>query len=120
MPKLHQMIESKYLRKEDVEQDTTVTLGRVAQESMPNGEKRWVLAFAEFDKGLVLNTTTIRVLADSFGHDSDDWLHKRAVLYVDPNVSFKGQVVGGLRLRPIRGSAPPPPARDALEDEITF
>ena len=120
MPKLHQMIESKYLRKEDVEQDTTVTLGQVTQQSMPNGEMRWCLSFAEFDKALVLNTTSIRVLADAFGQDSDDWLHKRAVLYVDPNVSFKGQVVGGLRMRPIKGSAAPAPAQDPLEDEITF
>lgn len=118
MPKVNQMIESKYLRKEDVEQDTTVTLGDVTQDSMPNGESRWVLAFAEYDKGLVLNTTTIRVLADAFGQDSDDWRGRKAVLYVDPNVSFKGQVVGGLRMRPIKGQ--PAPAQEPLEDAINF
>ena len=120
MPKLNEMIQSKYLRKEDIEHDTTVTLGKVTQEAMPNGEPRYVLGFAEFDKGLVLNTTTIRVLGDAFGNDTNDWLHQRAVLFVDPNVSFKGQVVGGLRMRPIKASAPPPPKQAPLEDEITF
>jgi hypothetical protein len=59
---------------------------------------------------MVLNTTTIRVLEKAFGPDSDDWAGKKVVLYTDPNVSFKGQVVGGLRLRPLKTPAPAKPA----------
>ncbi|MDT8320746.1 MAG: hypothetical protein RQ826_09510 [Xanthomonadales bacterium] len=115
--KVNQMIESKYLRKEDIDADTTVTLGEVTRESMPNGDQRFVLHFPEYEKGLVMNTTTIRVLADAFGGDTDHWKGQKAVLYVDPNVSFKGQVVGGLRLRPIKGQ---PVVDDDLNDAINF
>jgi len=104
MPKVTEMIESKFLRKEDIDDDIIVTIRGVKLEDMPGdgNERRWVLSFRELPKGLVLNVTTIRVLDKAYGGDTDDWTGKKVVLYVDPNVSFKGQVVGGLRLRPQR------------------
>lgn len=121
MPKVSEMIVSKYLRKEDCEDDVTVTIRDCTLETMPGeeGEKRWILHFRELPKGLVLNTTTIRVLEKTFGADSDDWNGKRATLYVDPNVSFRGQVVGGLRLRPIKAAIAKPVAVEVdFNDEI--
>ncbi len=108
MPKVSEMIQSKFLRKDDVDDDVIVTIKDVSLEDMPgdSGEQRWVLAFRELPKGLVLNTTSIRVLEKAFGQDSDDWRGQKVSLYVDPNVSFKGQVVGGLRLRPLKAKAP--------------
>src|SRR5581483_8362074 len=108
-PKVSEMIVSKFLRKDDVDDEIIVTIKSVKLEDMPgeDGEQRWVLYFRELGKGLVLNTTTIRVLEKTYGQHSDDWTGKRVVLYVDPNVSFKGQVVGGLRIRP---SKPKPDA----------
>ena len=102
MPKTSEMIESKFLRKDDIDDDLIVTIKGVRLEDMPgdSGERRWVLAFRELPKGLVLNVTSIRVLDKAFGNDTDGWIGKKVVLYVDPNVAFKGQVVGGLRLRP--------------------
>lgn len=107
MPRVSEMIVSKFLRKEDIDDDVIVTCKSVALEDMPGegDEKRWVLMFRELPKGLVLNTTTIRVLAKAFGENSDDWTGQKVTLYVDPNVSFKGQVVGGLRLRPMKAKA---------------
>jgi hypothetical protein len=104
MPKVSEMIQSKFLRKEDVDDEFVVTLKSVKLEDMPgdSNEQRWALAFRELPKALVLNTTMIRVLEKAYGQDSDDWVGKKATLYVDPSVSFKGQVVGGLRLRPMK------------------
>jgi hypothetical protein len=104
MPKVSEMIVSKFLRKEDVDEELVATIKTVKLEDMPGDgdEQRWVLFFRELPKGLVLNTTTIRVLEKAYGGDSDHWTGKKAALYVDPNVSFKGQVVGGLRLRPLK------------------
>jgi len=120
MPKVNEMIISKFLRKEDCEDEIAVTMKSVELEDMPNnsdaGEQRWVLYFKELEKGLVLNTTTIRVLEKAFGPDSDDWISKRVILYTDPTVAFKGQIVGGLRLRPMKTPAPakaPTPAAKA-------
>jgi hypothetical protein len=105
MPKVSEMIVSKFLRKEDIDDDLIVTCKNVALEDMPGeaGEQRWVLMFRELPKGLVLNATTIRVLAKAYGDDTESWKGQKVSLYVDPNVSFRGQVVGGLRLRPLRG-----------------
>ena len=99
-----------------------VTIKTVALEDMPGDghEKRYALYFRELPKGLVLNATTIRVLAKAFGEDSDDWTGKKVTLYVDPNVSFKGQVVGGLRLRPMKPAKPTTAAvaGEPFSDEI--
>jgi hypothetical protein len=120
------MIVSKFLRREDVGDDElAVTLRDVSLEDMPGdgGEQRWVLTFRELPKGLVLNTTHIRVLEKAFGGDSEDWRGKKAVLFVDESVQFKGKVVGGLRLRPLKAATAPKPAyvagaEEGLDDPI--
>ncbi|MGD9597625.1 MAG: hypothetical protein AB7G76_06310 [Steroidobacteraceae bacterium] len=122
MPKVTEMIQSKFLRKEDIDDDIIVTVKKLALEDMPgdDNEQRWVVYFRELPKGLVLNVTTIRTLEAAFGGDSDDWIGSRVTLFVDPNVSFKGKVVGGLRVRPFKTpkAAPRPLVEDGFNDEI--
>jgi hypothetical protein len=125
--KVSELIQSKFLRKEDVEDELPVTIKSLKIEDMPgsNGEQRCVLYFKEQNKGLVLNNTTIRVLESAFGNESDDWNGKKAVLYVDPNVTYMGKVTGGLRLRPVKKpplveSARAAPAARADETEFEF
>jgi hypothetical protein len=124
MAKVSEMIVSKFLRKEDFDEDMVATVKGVKLEDVGNqGEQRWVVYFREFAKGMVLNVTSIRVLEGAFGDDSDGWIGKRVMIYVDPNVSFQGRVVGGLRLRaPKKQQAAPPPAakHDEFEDDIPF
>jgi hypothetical protein len=105
MPSTSEMIVSKFLRKEDVgDDDIAVTIKAVSLEDMPgdSGDKRWVLHFRELPKGMVMNSSTIKVCEKAFGTHTDNWTGGKVSLYVDPNVQFKGQVVGGLRLRPLR------------------
>lgn len=125
--KVSQMVTSKYLRKEDFQdQDQVCTikalkLENVGREDAP--EERWCMYFRERDKAMVLNVTTIRVLEGAFGDESDDWVGKKVMVYVDPNVSFQGRVVGGLRLRPPKKQAAPAPApvnNDFDDAEIPF
>ncbi|MGP8033158.1 MAG: hypothetical protein ACLPQ6_03350 [Steroidobacteraceae bacterium] len=117
MPKVSEMLVSKFLRKEDVDDEIICSVKSCALEDMPGDghEQRWVLYFKELPKGLVLNATTIRVLEKAYGSHSDDWHAKRVTLYVDPNVSFKGQIVGGLRLRPLKE---PKAAKPDFDDQI--
>lgn len=105
MPRVSDMIQSKFLRKEDFDEDRIMTIRSLALEDMPgdDGTQKWVLYFTEDRKGMALNITTIRVLEAAFGDHSDKWIGKRVKVYVDPNVSFGGKVVGGLRLMPPRG-----------------
>lgn len=134
MPKVSDMIVSKFLRKEDFDEDRVMTIRGVKLEDMPgdDGQQKWVLYFREEAKGMALNVTTIRVLEKAFGDDSDQWVGKKVKVYVDPNVSFGGRVVGGLRLMPPKNTAartppPPPPEErapltsdDDFHDDIPF
>jgi hypothetical protein len=73
---------------------------------------------------MVLNITTIRVLEAAYGGDTDQWVGNKVMVYVDPNVSFGGKVVGGLRLRTPKVKTAPKPAPAAVDadfdDEIPF
>jgi hypothetical protein len=127
MTRTSEMIQSKFLRKEDFDEDQICTIADCKLEPMQGNanETRWVLYFKELPKGMVLNTTTIRVLEKAFGDDSDYWMGKKVKVYVDPNVSFQGRVVGGLRLMPPRttkaAAAEPEKAVDPdFDDDIPF
>jgi hypothetical protein len=120
MPKVSQMLESKYLKKDDVGEGVLATFRtfkhvNVAQEDQ-QADMKWVAYFNELEKPLVLNSTNIQVAAMALGSDNtDDWIGKQIVLYVDPNVSFGGKVVGGIRLRAPKGKAVA-----KAEDDVPF
>jgi hypothetical protein len=117
MPRVSEMIVSKFLRKEDFDEDRVMTIKGVKLEDMPgdDGQQKWVVYFREEAKGMALNVTTIRVLEKAFGDNSDDWVGKKVMVYVDPNVSFGGRVVGGLRLRPPSRLNPTAAAQQAAQ-----
>ena len=96
------MTESKYLRKEDFPDPRVMTIERfttenVAREGEPD-ETKWILHFTGEKKPLVLNSTNIQILKATFGTPGDS-VGQRVQVYTDPNVSFGGKLVGGLRLR---------------------
>lgn len=104
MAKIGEMIESKYLKQSDVQDDTVVTVEKVGKANVaPKGEEpemKWLIRFNELPKPMVLNSTNIKRLAKACGSDdTDDWAGKKVILYVDPDVEFAGNVVGGLRIR---------------------
>ena len=126
MPKVKEMRNSKFLKRGDVgESGVIVTIVNVHQANVAmEGEKpdeRWCMAFREFDKPMVLNTTNAQLCEKFLGSDdTDDWLGKQIVLYDEPNVSFGGKFVGGIRVKragppaqaprsPVRPVAPPAP-----------
>lgn len=123
MPKIGEMIESKYLKKEDIhEGEAVVTVagvkqGNIAMDDQPQ-ELKWMIKFQEFAKPMVLNSTNIQLLAKACGSDdTDEWTGKKVVLYVDDNVSFGGKLVGGLRIRAIKKKSA---ALAELEDDVPF
>lgn len=125
--RIGEMKESKFLKKEDVGQGMLVTIARleqqnVAMEDQPP-ENKWIMYFHETDKGVVLNWTNIQLVAKALGsEETNDWIGKKIVLYEDPNVSFGGKLVGGIRVRAMRTQAAsePPKAAPAFDDEIPF
>lgn len=131
MPRTSEMRESKFLKKEDVGGGALMTVQgceqyNVAKEGAPP-ENKWCLTFEETDKPLVLNSTNIQLCERIFNSDDTDvWVGKRIVLYTDPNVSYAGKVVGGIRVRAPKlkaAAAPPPPppaAEELVDDDIPF
>lgn len=130
MPKISEMRESKFLKKEDVGRGAMGTIQSVGQMNVAkegaDHEMKWCLTFAEIDKPLVLNSTNIQLCAQICGsEDTDHWIGKRIVLYTDPSVMYAGKVIGGIRVRaPKPNAAPPPPppaaGPDLTDDDIPF
>jgi len=60
--------------------------------------------FKEPIKPLVLNATNSKIMK-SFNNNSpfvEDWKNTVVELYIDPNVKMKGDVVGGVRIKPTK------------------
>src|SRR6185503_4794416 len=101
---IKQMKASNFLKKEDVGAGALVTVRGVTQENvaMPGAEEelKWCLVVAEFEKPMVLNTTNSQLIAAALGsEETDDWIGRKIVLYNDPNVSYAGKLIGGIRVR---------------------
>ena len=112
MPKTSEMRESKFLKKDDVGRGVLVTIAGCAQHNVAMEgaapDKKWCLAFHELDKPLVLNSTNIQLCEMICGSDDTDrWVGRRVVLYTDPNVSYGGKLVGGIRVRAPKPTAAP-------------
>lgn len=131
MPKLNEMIESKFIKKDDVGDGILVTITgvdryNVAMQGAPE-ELKWCLDFREIEKPLVLNVTNMRVIETTLGSDNtDDWIGKQIVLYNDPSVMYKGEIKGGVRVRasrrpqPVPKVSPQPISNPSPGDEIPF
>ena len=108
---INQMKPSKYVKKEDVGAGTLVTIANMTNENvaMDNQppEMKWVMHFKEAINPLVMNWTNLQLCAQVTGSDdTDDWTGKQVVLWNDPNVSFGGNLTGGVRIRSAEQAAP--------------
>ena len=122
------LIESKFLKKEDINDETgnLVTIDSLEQQNVgkDDGDEdlKWCMYFKEFKKPLVMNSTNIQLTTKALGTDeTDDWVGKKIVLYVDDSVSFGGKIVGGIRIRKVRGQAAAAagaPAKKTFEEEM--
>ena len=120
MPKIGEMIESKYLKQSDIgNEEVPVTVMGVKKVNVARDDEdpeyRWTVAFKDFAKPMVLNVTNLKRLAKALGDDTDDWNGRQVCLYVDPDIEFGGNVVGGLRIKALR--SPAAKARAALSDD---
>jgi hypothetical protein len=133
--KIGQMMDSKFLKKEDVEPPKLVTIRGFSQQNAGRDdapEMKWTMSFIELQKPMVMNSTNLQLCAQALGSDdTDHWIGKQVVLYNDPSVQFQGKLIGGIRIRapkmrPATGAtataAQPQPVATAEEfdDDIPF
>jgi hypothetical protein len=97
---------TRFLTKEDVDEETLATIHMVCEENVANDNEpkrmRPAIYFNEFDRPLICNFTNAQALGRITGHLENvekNWIGKKVVLYVDPNVMMKGKVVGGIRIK---------------------
>jgi hypothetical protein len=124
MPRDYSKIKnSNFLTKNDVPKPTLVTITEITEEEIgQEKDLKFVMYFDEFEKGLVLNWTNAEVIAESLDEkDMDAWPGGKLVLYFDPNVSYAGKKVGGLRVRaPKPVQVPVGTNGNAVDDDIPF
>lgn len=114
MPHINEIKNSKFLKKEDVGEGVIVTITDCTEENTAKEgstpEMKWALHFRELEKPMVLNSTNAQIIAKITGKDdTDDWIGARVELYSDPSISFGGKLVGGIRVRAVRGQGTRPP-----------
>lgn len=95
-----------YLRKEDVEKPTLLTIASIDLENMTDGASKVVCFFEETDRGWVVNKTNANIMMDLFGTDTDDMIGQKLVLYAEPNIMFAGKRVGGIMCRAPKQAKP--------------
>ncbi len=93
---------SKYLKADDFDADTALTISYVEMDTLKNkkgeDEQKPICFFDETDKGLVLNKTNWDAIAKQYGDESDDWASKKIVLTVIDVDAF-GEVKPAIRIK---------------------
>jgi len=117
MPNVDDLKQSRFLTQRDVDPPVLVTIKSYEQMNVARQtaepDMRYILYFQELDKPMTLNSTNgqlIRAITGSnplADDEFDEWIGKKIVLYREPNVSFGGEVTGGIRCRAIRHQAQP-------------
>jgi len=114
---------SKYLAKTDIPaHGLTLTIAGFGIAEMQNGEKKPCCSWVEVGmKPMLLNKINRQILATAFGTtETDKMVGRRIQVFNDPTVSMQGQMVGGLRLRPVPAPSPAvaPAAPAEFDDKI--
>lgn len=123
--KTSQMIQSKFLKKDDFPSPEVLTIKDVTLEEVGKGDTRWVMWFKEKAKGIVLNVTKIKQTEAAYGDDSDMWNGRKVKVMHDPTVMMGTQQVGGIKFVFPTGAQPPAPAPQPVaagdfDDDIPF
>ena len=115
---------SNYLRAADLAGDTKFTIASVEMMEF-EGKEKFVLAFKDEKRGLVLNVTNGNVCQEMFGDDTKNWIGGSVTLY-PTRVQFGSELRDAIRIRLTESTVNKPIAvgaeatADALDDSIPF
>ena len=97
---VHSMFPSKYVAASDLGgQDAPVIIGGIRIEKVGSEEEqRPVIYFQGFTKGMVLNRTNAKRIAELYGADTDKWVGRPISLYPS-ETEYAGDTVPCIRVR---------------------
>lgn len=103
---------STYIQKTDVETPQLLTIDSVKEEDVSQTdqpeEMKYVIYFREDFKPWVPGIQMLEMIHQINGSgDVDNWSGTKVVMYLDPNVAFRGKIVGGIRCRAPKNQQPP-------------
>ena len=109
--RMRDALPGRYLSGDDLDGEVIVTIDRVVMESFRDPRTRQesrkpVMYFQRAKRGLIVNRTNWRTVADLYGDESDNWTGKRIAL-APAMVDAYGKQTKAVRVRPTR----PPEAR---------
>ena len=109
--RMRDALPGKYLVGDDLDGDVTVTIERVVLEPFRDPRTRLatrqaVMYFLRAKRGLIVNRTNWRAIAELYGDESDNWTGKRITL-ISTMVDAYGKQTRAVRVRPVRPAAPP-------------
>jgi hypothetical protein len=113
---------SKFLASGDVrEKPLLLTMTKLHKENVAmegaEPDNKWCLGFVEVEKPMVLNATNIQLIGAIHGPETDNWPGKKIVLYHDPNISYGGKLIGGLRVRAPKTTTVPAPPQPVVSSQ---
>lgn len=138
MVNINSVFDSDYLKAADLEdRPHLATISKVTVETMRDNTQKLLVAFDEWEKGLLLNVTNANNIASFCGPETDNWMGRQIVLFT-AWVDFQGKSVEAIRVRqpkeksvPVQRAAPKPAASNGppkghpaamedLDDEVPF
>lgn len=127
-PNVDDLKQSRFLTQKEVDPPKLVTIKSYEQMNVARQtaepDMRYVLYFHELEKPMTLNATNgglIRAITGSNPLADDEfaeWVGKKIVLYREPNVSFGGELVGGIRCRAPRNQPQEQPVNHAESNKL--
>ena len=98
--RINEAFSGKYFAAADLEQPLVVVMANVEIQDVGQDapDRKPVVYFHGQGKGLVLNQTNFKTLADLHGAESDEWAGKQCELY-QTTTEFKGKTVPCVRIR---------------------
>lgn len=109
MPKYDKYKQSNYVQKSDIETPKLLTIRSVEEKdvSMTDqpAEMKYVIHFEENIKPWVPGISMLEMIHQINGSgETNDWHGTKIILYVDPTVSYRGKLTGGIRCRAPKNS----------------
>ncbi len=118
--------DNKFVQQSDVDPPILVTIDAVKEEDVSMADKpekiKYVIYFKEDVKPWAPGYETLQIVHQINGSgDTDDWPGTVLVLYREPNITYGGKLVGGIRCRPakqqVQADPVVPPSREEYRGE---